>query len=40
LEEALARYGKPEIFNTNQDSQFTSFEKKEKIGTKTKIFCL
>lgn len=24
LEEALARYGKPEIFNTNQGSQFTS----------------
>ncbi|MBG6117695.1 putative transposase [Sphingobium sp. AEW010] len=24
LEEALARYGKPEIFNTDQDSQFTS----------------
>ena len=26
LEEALARYGKPEIFNTDQGSQFTSFE--------------
>ena len=25
LEEALARYGKPEIFNTDQGSQFTSF---------------
>ncbi len=24
LQEALARYGKPEIFNTNQGSQFTS----------------
>ena len=26
LAEALARYGKPEIFNTDQGSQFTSFE--------------
>ncbi len=26
LTEALARYGKPEIFNTDQGSQFTSFE--------------
>ena len=26
LEEALARYGKPEIFNTDQGSQFTGFE--------------
>jgi len=26
LEEALARYGRPEIFNTDQGSQFTSFE--------------
>lgn len=26
LEEALARYGKPEIFNTDQGSQFTSLE--------------
>ena len=26
LEEALARYGKPEIFNTDQGSQFTSFD--------------
>ncbi len=26
LEEALARYGKPEIFNTDQGSQFTSIE--------------
>ena len=24
VEEALARYGKPEIFNTDQGSQFTS----------------
>jgi putative transposase len=24
LEEALQRYGKPEIFNTDQGSQFTS----------------
>ena len=26
LADALARYGKPEIFNTDQGSQFTSFE--------------
>lgn len=26
LEEAFARYGQPEIFNTDQGSQFTSFE--------------
>ena len=26
VEEALARYGKPEIFNTDQGSQFTSLE--------------
>ncbi len=26
LGEALARYGRPEIFNTDQGSQFTSFE--------------
>ena len=26
LTEALARYGKPEIFNTDQGSQFTSFD--------------
>ena len=26
LHEALARYGRPEIFNTDQGSQFTSFE--------------
>jgi putative transposase len=26
LEDALARYGKPEIFNTDQGSQFTGFE--------------
>src|SRR5207244_5718882 len=25
LEEAIARYGRPEIFNTDQGSQFTSF---------------
>jgi putative transposase len=25
LEEALARYGTPEIFNTDQGAQFTSF---------------
>jgi putative transposase len=25
LEEALTRYGKPEVFNTDQGSQFTSF---------------
>ena len=25
LEEALGRFGKPEIFNTDQGSQFTSF---------------
>jgi putative transposase len=25
LEEAIARYGKPDIFNTDQGSQFTSF---------------
>jgi putative transposase len=25
LEEALARHGRPEIFNTDQGSQFTSF---------------
>lgn len=25
LEEALARFGKPEIFNTDQGSQFTSY---------------
>ena len=25
LEDALARYGKPEIFNTDQGSQFTGF---------------
>lgn len=25
LEDALARYGRPEIFNTDQGSQFTSF---------------
>ena len=26
LNEALSRYGKPEIFNTDQGSQFTSFD--------------
>lgn len=26
LEEALARHGRPEIFNTDQGSQFTSLE--------------
>ena len=26
VEEALARYGKPEIFNTDQGSQFTSMD--------------
>ncbi len=26
VEEALARYGKPDIFNTDQDSQFTSMD--------------
>ena len=26
LEEAMSRYGKPEIFNTDQGSQFTSYE--------------
>jgi transposase InsO family protein len=26
LEEAIARFGKPEIFNTDQGSQFTSFD--------------
>jgi putative transposase len=26
VEEAIARYGRPEIFNTNRGSQFTSFE--------------
>ena len=26
LEEAMRKYGKPEIFNTDQGSQFTSFE--------------
>jgi putative transposase len=25
LEEAMARFGRPEIFNTDQGSQFTSF---------------
>ncbi len=26
LNEALARHGRPEIFNTDQDSQFTSLD--------------
>jgi putative transposase len=26
IEEALAKYGKPEIFNTHQGSQFTRLE--------------
>ena len=26
LQEALAKYGAPEIFNTDQGSQFTSYE--------------
>lgn len=26
VEEAIARYGRPEMFNTDQGSQFTSFE--------------
>lgn len=26
LEEALAKHGRPEIFNTDQDSQFTSLD--------------
>jgi putative transposase len=26
VEEALARYGKPDIFNTDQGSQFTSID--------------
>jgi putative transposase len=25
LNEALSMYGKPDIFNTNQDSQYTSY---------------
>ncbi len=36
LEEALARYGKPEIFNTDQGSQFTSADFLEVL-TKNKI---
>ena len=32
LEEALARFGKPEIFNTDQGSQFTSVLLREKIA--------
>ena len=32
-EEALARFGKPEIFNTDQGSQFTSREFTESAGT-------
>ena len=36
LEEALARFGKPEIFNTDQGSQFTSFawtDRLKRVGT-------
>src|SRR5271155_597470 len=32
LEEALARYGRPEIFNTDQGSQFTSTLKRHEIA--------
>ncbi len=31
LDEAMARYGKPEIFNTDQGSQFTSLDFTEKL---------
>ena len=31
LREAMARYGRPEIFNTDQGSQFTTFEFTEKL---------
>ena len=38
VEEALARHGKPEIFNTDQGSQFTSTEfTKVLIGREIKI---
>ena len=32
LEEAIARYGKPDIFNTDQGSQFTSFAFTNTLG--------
>src|SRR6201986_3027076 len=32
LEDALARFGKPEIFNTDQGSQFTSGEVTGRVG--------
>ncbi len=32
LEEALARFGKPNIFNTDQGSQFTGILKREEIA--------
>jgi len=32
LEDAMGRYGKPEIFNTDQGSQFTSLEFTEVLG--------
>jgi putative transposase len=31
LQEAILRYGTPEIFNTDQDSQFTSALKENSI---------
>ncbi|MGI9489250.1 MAG: DDE-type integrase/transposase/recombinase [Geminicoccaceae bacterium] len=31
LEEALARHGEPEIFSSDQDSQFTSFDFTQKL---------
>ena len=31
LEEAMERYGKPEIFNSDQGSQFTSFDFTQKL---------
>jgi putative transposase len=31
LDEAMAHYGKPEIFNTDQGSQFTSLDFTEKL---------
>jgi putative transposase len=33
LEEAMARHGRPEIFNTDQGSQFTSIDFTEKLKT-------
>ena len=33
LDEALARFGKPEIFNTDQGSQFTSGELTGRLAT-------